>query len=784
MEMKVKGTILFLCIAFIFFGKSFVMAQQTSSQYPGWTKYRIENTGLGNSVVNSVAVDSAGNQWFGTNGGIAEYTGTVWKAYTMQDYGVSDKRITVVVAGPSGNIWAATPGFGLLKFDGNQWTVFNTTNSKLPDDHINDIKIQADTLWIGTNGGLVKMFRDSISVFTIPSVHYNMNFKEIDHIAFDGSGQIWVTSLGLIFYKEQENWTELNDGTNYYPFMVNSIIDAISYGGNNTMYISQGPLYSYDYSKPLAQRWNKIVLNTGNPDEVISGVGSMSYLNGILWVGNGSGKWGLASYDGTNWTFDEDTTQFISYVSSNFCMLGDSLIFGGQYQLKGLNNPIPGLIHFKNNGVNFYTAQTTGLGTDEVNGALVFDKNNRLWAGLWAERPLYSFLSMYDGQNWHNFDITSAHLKDSTNAITTDMTFDKTGNLWFGLTNGGVVEYDGQSFKEYDTSNSNLPSDYVQAIAVDQNNNVWVGARPDYHHNLHGGLAMFNGQTWAVYDTSNSGLTSNYVDAITVDENNHIWVGTQDHQYGTNDGGLVEYDGTNWTVQLSKDVRHSLPDYRVYALAVDKNNKVWLSSGYGYIYSYDGSTWTNTQPPILQGNNGYQENEIVNKLYVDSNNILWGNFSARSKLIAYKGSEWVQYYNTNSPIVGSLNYGLVEGPGGYIWVSSNNGIYTFKDDPTIFTAIQKDVPGSQRPQKVKLDQNYPNPFNPSTNISFELPNAMKVKLLIYNMLGRVVTQVSSGRLSAGRHEFVWQASNYASGVYFYRLITSNGTLTKKMILLK
>ncbi len=236
-------------------------------------------------------------------------------------------------------------------------------------------------------------------------------------------------------------------------------------------------------------------------------------------------------------------------------------------------------------------------------------------------------------------------------------------------------------------------------------------------------------------------------------------------------------------MQISKNNNHSFQDRQIYSLAVDKNNTIWAGSGWEYLYSYDGSNWSQTQVPVLP-NSTYSEIDFLNKLYVDSNNIVWANAYSKDMLVAYNGSQWVEYYNANSPINADLNNGLVEGPNGYIWVSGIDGLYKVKDDPAIFTAIQKDITDTQIPKRVKLEQNYPNPFNPTTNIAFDLPRAMNVKLLIYNVLGRVVAELSGNRMSAGKHEFVWNASNNASGIYFYRLITANGTITKKMILLK
>ncbi len=99
------------------------------------------------------------------------------------------------------------------------------------------------------------------------------------------------------------------------------------------------------------------------------------------------------------------------------------------------------------------------------------------------------------------------------------------------------------------------------------------------------------------------------------------------------------------------------------------------------------------------------------------------------------------------------------------------------------------------PLTYKLEQNYPNPFNPSTNIKFDIPvsksgiGQLPVQLKIYNVLGKEIASVVNESLKPGSYKADWNASNYPSGIYFYRLIVgdiSNGGFneTKKMILIK
>ncbi|MCP4632061.1 MAG: T9SS type A sorting domain-containing protein [candidate division Zixibacteria bacterium] len=91
---------------------------------------------------------------------------------------------------------------------------------------------------------------------------------------------------------------------------------------------------------------------------------------------------------------------------------------------------------------------------------------------------------------------------------------------------------------------------------------------------------------------------------------------------------------------------------------------------------------------------------------------------------------------------------------------------------------------SNIPSKVKLNQNYPNPFNAQTNVSFNLIVPGNVQLDIYNMMGQKVETLVDGYLKAQPYEISWDASEYSSGIYFYKLATNNQTLTKRMTLLK
>jgi len=84
----------------------------------------------------------------------------------------------------------------------------------------------------------------------------------------------------------------------------------------------------------------------------------------------------------------------------------------------------------------------------------------------------------------------------------------------------------------------------------------------------------------------------------------------------------------------------------------------------------------------------------------------------------------------------------------------------------------------------RLYQNYPNPFNPVTNIKFDLKESSFVSLKIYDATGKEIQTLINSKLRSGQHSYYWNAENYSSGIYFYKISTGNVTDIKKMLFIK
>lgn len=161
-----------------------------------------------------------------------------------------------------------------------------------------------------------------------------------------------------------------------------------------------------------------------------------------------------------------------------------------------------------------------------------------------------------------------------------------------------------------------------------------------------------------------------------------------------------------------------------------------------------------------------------------------------TKLVCLKG-----YAYADSTLLGdstvsvkpSINRGISSGYNAVIWVAYTKDSLSFSNvyAKRILVIISKVKNlGTGVPGKYTLYQNYPNPFNPSTVIKFDVPKAGAVRLTVFDALGREVATLVNEHLSAGTYETTFDASGFASGVYYYELKTNGYKETKRMVCVK
>lgn len=141
------------------------------------------------------------------------------------------------------------------------------------------------------------------------------------------------------------------------------------------------------------------------------------------------------------------------------------------------------------------------------------------------------------------------------------------------------------------------------------------------------------------------------------------------------------------------------------------------------------------------------------------------------------GHSW---HSMNDGLPGSRHRtsGLAVDAEGYLYVGTwGEGV--FRSTEAVATTLEEPI--EQLPGRLTSLQNHPNPFRDRTTISYELRHAGRVRLVVYDILGRAVETLVDGSRPAGRHEVVFEAGGLASGVYFYQLQAGRTSRTHEMI---
>jgi len=437
-----------------------------------------------------------------------------------------------------------------------------------------------------------------------------------------------------------------------------------------------------------------------------------------------------------------------------------------------------------------YNTSNSGIPRNHVR-SLATDNAGDKWIGTYS-RGLTSF----DGTNWTVFEPNSDILSNYIGVIA----IDENGTKWMdastimseGRIGHGLMSFDGSNWTVYDTSNSDLPYIGIQAITVDNDGTKWIGTGDICGNGTgceSGGLVSFNGSNWTVYDTSNTDLPDNHINVIAIEENGTKWIGVSaEGDLGPYGYGLASFDGSTWTVYDTSN--SDIPGNYVSTIAIDTDGTKWIGfPGTGWsdshgLASFDGTTWT-----VYDTSNSDLPSNHVVSIAIDDNGVKWIGAEGWSGggLASFDGSNWTVYDTSNSDIPVNYVSTIAIDDYGNKWIGTSNGLAVFNEGGVV--GIDDKQRHSSHPIDFILNQNYPNPFNPSTTIQYSLPEAGSIKLTIFDILGQEVTTLRDGSQSRGNCKVQWngmdQSGNPVStGVYFARLEAGEYSHTIKMLYLK
>ena len=313
---------------------------------------------------------------------------------------------------------------------------------------------------------------------------------------------------------------------------------------------------------------------------------------------------------------------------------------------------------------------------------------------------------------------------------------------------GGVAYFDNETWTIYDTSNSDLPNDYVAQIKKDKNGVFWMIIQVD-------GIASFEQETetWVYYTQFNSPLSGNHVRDIYIDSENKVWIGTAGN-------GLNIIDGEDWIIY---DTNNSgLPDDGIRRIIEDTVASIfWIATNNG-LAKFDGENWA-----VYDTSNSNLPSNYLISIMLAPNGDLWiGTWSDPGMLIRFDGENWTTYDKYNSPLPSDLMVKAISlDHNGDIWVGTDNGIAVISGiyDPTTSVNEQEYLK-----EEVKL---YPNPVQHELTIAIKDANFQGAMLRVYNLTGQLVHSEAMQQ-----HEKQLYLGAYHQGIYFVEISDLSGNV--------
>ena len=591
------------------------------------------------------------------------------------------------------------------------WTIIKPTNTGMMGDYGYSVAVDAqDRTWVAADdpiwdeGGLARFDGNVWKSWT--NVDGKAPIHDMGHIQFDAAGVPWMaSSKGLL--KLQGNKVKVVWSMANAPWPSNQVTD-FDWGPDGDLWVAlaeintvKGGLAHYDGST-----WTVYTTANGlpwtSPWDWVSAVEVDG--QGRVWIGSGVSLGG-AMFDGANWLWmPEGQVEDILITPQGqpwYGFLGGDVRAwnGTKWVTKesfGEFSGVSGLWLDRQNGIWATTyvgrvSRWTGNGFDETYDVpnlshvygLAFNAANEPWAsGIGG-------LAHLEGGSWTAYNVENTGLPTRW---FDDILVASTGHVWFSLPGGGVSDYDGTVWRDFNPYNwGSEPWPFLTDAAEDAvegpDGSIWVALGPH-------GIGRWNGTSWTSY------LPGVDVQAITKDASGAIWAapvggnvrrwtGTQWQEVQTpplaertsiaGDAlgniwvgtilGLLKWDGTSWTTYSTDN--SDLPGDYVTAVQPEATGSViWVGTDKG-LGRFDGSTWT----VYTKANSGLPADQVT-AIAIAPDGRLWvGAFNGEhfpyfGGVATFDGSRWLTYTSENSPLEHEQIEALAVDALGRVWVGT------------------------------------------------------------------------------------------------------------------
>jgi len=723
----------------------------------------------------------------------------------------------------------------------SKWTTFYNGHT------INGIVTKGNSLWAGTNAGLVYINLDNEEIKLYDKTNSEIDLIQSRPHLINNKDELVFSKWGsgLLFYNYYNFW-------GYGPPSINTV--AEDGDGGLWVGLSYGGIQKFELINN--QPWGTVQLIMNNSPLPSNDIRTIKFdKNWDMWIAtyqydfNDTLTSGIIKYDGKNWTIYNkknspiETNQITGLVIDK----DDNIWIGTEKE---------SVYKFANNTWIKYAIKGGGGFPRSNVACMAVDSSNNIWIGT-----NFSGLYRYDGKDWKIYDGYNSKLRSShIHALAVDYR----GGLWVG-TEIGLYRFENGDFKEYNTSNSTLPTPILKKAVKDSKGNIWCIAEdygsPSNSIKNTNSVVKYNGTEFSYLNINDIGSGNYIINTLVVDQSDNLWIATNKGLFkynenqitaftqgfpigfqaesmcadyygniwiGESNGSISKFDGStlaiyprdqysislDWVSTMYFDGRYiwageyygdkrlmkidpiksgkklinekvDIPINQISNILLDKNGTLWVSSYYNSIARFKDSKWE-----IIDRSNSGIISETVSSMTIDDKQRLI--FSCRNSdkapwvsggISILDGNKWTNYSYDKTKLGVDFISTVLTDNNGNIWAIGNSGISIMNtEEPNLNWNIVQEIEN-------KLYQNFPNPCNPTTVIKYSISKTSRVRLKIFDILGREVKTVIDRENEKGNYFVVWDGkdnsgSTVSSGIYVYTIITNEGVQSKKLILMK
>ena len=599
--------------------------------------------GLSNGAVHTIMQDSRGFMWFGTRFGLNRYDGYEFKVLghdPKNPNSLPSYRVTAICEDWKGAIWVGTFNGGLARFDRKTEQFKNYFQDPDDSEAISGNFITAiyedsqQNLWIGTENGLNKYDREQDSFITYyhnPADSNSICDNRITSFCEMPSGILWAGTksgslikielhTGLINNLQDTPFSPIEDGTNL-------ITGLVGDPEENVLWVAMFPVGLFRYG---------IDNNTTDSFRIDYDSPNMASTNAIYSIARDeNGNIWLGTVDGVTY-FDPKLEQFKYYRVD-------------EYDPFSVSDHVIWKIYIDEQGILW--AGTSSQGVDKFNPRrLRFDHIQQT-----EENP-----DGFQGSDVLSFDE------------------DKEGNIWIGTFPGGTNRFDPLSgtFKHYQSDDS-APGvwsmNYVAQVLVDRYEKIWIGT-------FAAGLFELDPVSESIkhyrhWSDQLQSVSDNDIYALYETRDGTLWVGTQGgglNRFNREMGSFTRFN------QDPLDTR-SISSNDIYTMFQDQSGVLWIGTADGGLNRFEPGSESFTAFVVSDVNDNSINSNCVLALFEDKQQNLWiGTRSGGLNKLNPERNTFAVLDLGAEPRNLEIT-GILEDDHGYLWLSTNNGI--FKVDP-------------------------------------------------------------------------------------------------------